>query len=206
MKHLILAALVATIPFTALPADTAKKDAPKASTVPFEMLKSGHMAVMVKVNGKGPYRLIFDTGAPISLVNNELAKEAGLLKGMPKSPLAAFMGNIGEAKIKSLEVGSQKATDIPAVVMDHPTVGVLAKTLNTKLYGIVGFGFFAQFKMTLDYEQKTMTLSPSGYKPANVMGAMQALLLSGAKKRVLAPKGQWGIVATKEVGDDDDGV
>ena len=48
----------------------AAADQPKAqpATVPFEMLQkgklvSGHFTVQVKVNGKGPYRLIFDTGA-----------------------------------------------------------------------------------------------------------------------------------------------
>ena len=45
--------------------DDKKKEAPKASVVKFELLKSGHMAVDVKVNGKGPYKLIFDTGAPV---------------------------------------------------------------------------------------------------------------------------------------------
>jgi len=36
---------------------------PVAVKVPFELLKSGHMAGNVKVNGKGPFKLIFDTGA-----------------------------------------------------------------------------------------------------------------------------------------------
>lgn len=209
MKRFLIPALVAGLVTLGLgAADTPKdkpKEKPKPATVPFEMLKSGHMAVMVKVNGKGPYRLIFDTGAPISLVNNALAKESGLLKGMPKNPFPIF-GNIGEATIKTLEVGTQKAENIPAVVMDHPTVDALARILDTKLYGIVGFGFFAQFKVTLDYQKKTMTLEPSGYKPKNVMGAMQSLLLSGSKKEVLGAKGQWGLVCGKEVGDNDDGV
>ena len=34
------------------------------------------MVVNVKINGKGPYRLIFDTGAPFTLINNKIAKEA----------------------------------------------------------------------------------------------------------------------------------
>ena len=61
-----------------------RADAPKATVVPFELLPSGHMAVMVKVNGEGPYRLIFDTGAPITLLDNKVAKAAGLLKDTPE--------------------------------------------------------------------------------------------------------------------------
>ena len=82
----------------------------KAVTVPFELLKSGHMAIMVKINGQGPYRLIFDTGAPVNLLNNKIAKETGLLKGMQK-PLFSPFGAMGEVKVKSLEVGDAKAED-----------------------------------------------------------------------------------------------
>src|SRR5262245_30565429 len=86
-------------------ADAPSKSEPgQAVAVPFELLKSGHMAVQVKVNGKGPYRLIFDTGAPITLVNNKVAKAAGLLKNV-QSPFFALFGSMGEVKIKDLQVG-----------------------------------------------------------------------------------------------------
>jgi hypothetical protein len=173
--------------------------------VPFELLASGHMAVLVKVNGKGPYRLIFDTGAPTVLVNNKLAREAGLLQGVPR-PLFAPFGSMGEVKIKKLEVGDQPAEDVMAIVMDHPTVELIAKVVGP-IHGIVGFPFFARFKMTLDYEAKTVTLEPNGYKPADVMKAMITALTSAGRGSVnLVPAGQWGLVPSKEVGDEADGV
>jgi hypothetical protein len=189
-----------------LPAAPARAEGPpKPVTVPFEILKSGHMAVQVKVNGKGPYRLIFDTGAPITLVNNKLAKEAGLLKGMPR-PAFTFFGSMGEVKIKAMEVGGQKAEGVAAVVMDHPLVEAMSKKLGP-IHGIVGFPFFARFKMTLDYEAKTVTFVPSGYKPPDVMKAMMnAMLSGGGDKKVLAPAGQWGLVAHKAKGDEEAGV
>ena len=63
-----------------------KKADEKAVVVPFELLKSGHMAVQVKVNGKGPYRLIFDTGAPMNLLSNKAAKDAGVVDAKAKKP------------------------------------------------------------------------------------------------------------------------
>src|SRR5262249_62421371 len=99
-----------------------KKEKAKTVTVPFEILKSGHVAVDVKVNGKGPYKLIFDTGAPISLVNNKLAKEAGLLNDKEDQPLFSLFGAAGEKKVKSMEVGDAKAEGVSVMVMDHPTV------------------------------------------------------------------------------------
>jgi membrane-associated protease RseP (regulator of RpoE activity) len=185
-------------------ADTKPEKPGKPVVVPFELLKSGHMAVQVMVNDTGPYLLIFDTGAPMSLVNNKLAKDSGLFKGKAKNPFTMF-GSQGNVKIKKLSVGEQSAEDIEAIVMDHPTVDALARALDKPLYGIVGFPFFARFKMTLDYKAKTMTLVPSGYKPPDIMKAMTtALMGSGAK--TLAPAGQFGLIATKEVGDKEPGV
>jgi membrane-associated protease RseP (regulator of RpoE activity) len=178
-------------------------------TVPFELLKSGHMTVQVKVNGKGPYRLIFDTGAPITLVNNKIAKEAGLLKGM-QQPLFSFFGNMGEVKIKELQVGGQKANDVATIVMDHPTVEAISQVFGP-IDGIVGFPFFARFKMTLDYKAKTLTFVPNGFKPPDVMQAIITALSTGVTgasdgPKVLSPAAQWGMLVHKDSDDESDGV
>jgi len=197
MKKIVLLA------FCLLPAPVLADEVPakaKPVTVPFELLKSGHMAVQVKVNGKGPYKLVFDTGAPITLVNNKLAKEAGLLEGKGK-PAFTLFGSMGDVKIKTLEVAGQKAENVSAIVMDHPTVELMSKALKEQgpLYGIVGFPFFAQFRMTIDYQTKTLTFEPNGYKPPDVMKAMTtALMLTTPKPIVLAAAGQWGLVPGKE--------
>jgi hypothetical protein len=187
----------------------AAEPAAKPVTVPFALLKTGHMTVQVKVNGKGPYTLIFDTGAPINLVNNKIASEAGLLKDQQK-PAFTLFGSMGEAKIKDLEVGGQKVRDIGAVVMDHPTVAAISKAFGP-IDGIVGFPFFARFKMTLDYQAKTMTLVPNGYKPPDVMQALQAALLDGLMApndapTILAPAALWGMQAAKPSDDEEAGV
>jgi hypothetical protein len=191
----------------------ARADAPavKPVTVPFELLRTGHMTVMVKVNGKGPYKLIFDTGAPITLLTNKVAKEAGLLKGT-RRPAFSLFGAIGDVKVKSLEVGGQKAEDVAAVVMDHPTVEAISQAFGP-IEGIVGFPFFARFKMTLDYQSRTMTFVPSGFKPPDVLKAMEAVLMSAvmqagdeAPRKVLAPAAQWGMAARKDKDDEEAGI
>jgi hypothetical protein len=195
-----LAALLLTTSLYAEPAIT-------PVTVPFELLKTGHMTVMVKVNGKGPYKLIFDTGAPITLLNNKIARETGLLKNVKKPPFALF-GSMGEVKVRSLEVGEQRADNVAAVVMDHPLVEAMSRHFGP-IDGIVGFPFFARFKMTLDYKTQTMTFVPNGFKPPDVMQAMMNALmgdLNGPMAKVLAPAGQWGLLAHKEAGDEDAGV
>jgi hypothetical protein len=179
---------------------------PKPVVVPFELLKSGHMAVMVKVNGKGPYRLIFDTGAPITLLNTKLAKAAGVLRDVPESPLAGLFGGGAQVTVKEVQVGEQKAENVAAVVMDHPVVEAISRALGP-IEGIVGFPFFARYKMTLDYQAKTLTFVPSGFVPPDVMQGMILALTGGDPgPRILAPASQWGVRAHKGAEDEEPGV
>jgi hypothetical protein len=179
----------------------------KPVVVPFEVLPSGHITVQVKVNGKGPYKLIFDTGAPITLMNNKVAKEAGLLKGVTR-PLISLFGAMGDVKVAEMEVGGQKIENSVAIVMDHPTVEAISKAFGP-IEGIVGFPFFARFKMTLDYQAKKMTFVPSGFDPPDVMGSMQKALLSGLggdAPTILTTSATWGLTVHKKSGDEEAGV
>src|SRR5947209_14572185 len=109
----------------------------KPVAVPFQLLKTKHMVVLITVNDKGPYRVIFDTGAPISLLSNKVAREAGLLKDAPK-PLFNLFGMGGEVKVKKLQVGELTAEDVTAIVMDHPAIEAISSVFGP-IEGIIGF-------------------------------------------------------------------
>jgi membrane-associated protease RseP (regulator of RpoE activity) len=181
----------------------------KPVVVPFELLKTMHMTVPIKVNGKGPYRVIFDTGAPVTLLSTKIGRETGLLAKNAPKPLLGMFGAVGQTNIKTLEVGGLKANDVSAVVMDHPTLQAIAQVLGP-IEGIVGFPFFARYHMTLDYQTKTMTFVPNGFKPPDVIQSMMATMMSLSRKqaperRVLAP---WGLLGleVEEAGDGAAGV
>jgi hypothetical protein len=185
-----------------------RADAPaKPARVPFELLASKHMAVNVKINGKGPYRLIFDTGAPITLLSNKAAKEAGVLPKDARPPLFAVFGSMGQFPIQTLEVEGLKADKVNTIVMDHPAVTALSRALGP-IEGIVGFPFFARYTMTIDYQAKEMTFVPNGYEPADILETLTATLMTRQKPppQVLAPAGAWGLVVSKEGDDEDAGV
>jgi hypothetical protein len=193
--------------------DTARADAPtnelaaKPLRVPFDLLKTQHMVVDVKINGKGPYRLIFDTGAPINLINTQVAKASGILPKDFRPPPFALFGSVGQFKIKTLQVGDLKAENLTTMVMDHPTVAAISNALGP-IEGIVGFSFFARYKMTIDYQAKVMTFVPVKFNPPDMMQNMMKLLLTRNPnaKRVLAPAAHWGFRVTKEGEDEEAGV
>jgi hypothetical protein len=171
---------------------------PKPIKVSFELLITKHMVIQVKINGKGPYRMIFDTGAPISLVNNRVARASGVITKDTRKPLFSLFGMVDETtQIKKLDIGGLKAEKVPVIVMDHPTVELMSKVLGP-VEGIIGFPFFSRYRMTLDYQARTMTFVPNGYEP---------LMADGDEgPRRLAPSGLWGMVVSKNTGDSEPGV
>lgn len=187
------------------PADTPKAEKPV--TVPIEVLKTKHLAISIKINGKGPYRMIFDTGAPVTLVSSKVAKESGMIPKDAKAPPILLFGAMGQFPIQSLELGILKAEKVPAMVMDHPAITALSKALGP-FEGIVGYPFFARYTITIDLEKKELTLVPNGHQPADIMETLMATLVSGKKPEplMLAAAGQWGLVVSKDDKDEESGV
>ncbi|MCC6417124.1 MAG: PDZ domain-containing protein [Gemmataceae bacterium] len=175
--------------------------------VPFDLLKTQHMTVMVKVNGAGPFRLIFDTGAPVTLLSNKVAKAGGLVDREAKGAVVPLFPGMGQYRVKNLEVGGLVAKDVPVLVMDHPTVKLVSKYLGP-IEGIVGFSFFGRYRMTIDYQTKEMTFVPVDFQPPDVMAKMMTALAfgKGTRTKVVAPAGQWGFSVQKEKGDAAAGV
>lgn len=210
MKYLTAALFVAAL---ALPsqAQPAKLEAEKPVTVKFTLVATGHFIIKVKLNDKGPYNLIFDTGAPLMLISNRAGKDSGILDKKGTSNILSPFGPMTQAKIKKMEIGPLKADDVNAMVFDHPTVKAFSDFFKKdygEIDGIVGFPFFAKYRMTVDYKAKELTFTPNGYQPTDVMQSMMNMLLrpKDDKPRIVAAAGQWGIIVEKDLKDEDAGV
>ena len=190
--------------------------APKPIVVPFTLLPSRHMMIETKVNGKGPYRLIFDTGAPLNLVNNKLAKETKIAKKAGKGGGLGggfgLFGGVSEAEISTLEIGGLTVEKLPVAVMDHPTVKAISDAFVDEygpIDGIVGFPLFGRYSTTVDYQKKELTFSPSTYKPGDLlqdlMGSMMKSVDRKNEPRIVGAAGVWGFSA-KGASDDKSGI
>jgi hypothetical protein len=197
-------------------ADEKPKADPKQDVVvvPMEMLPSRHFVITAKLNDKGPYRFILDTGAPLNLINSKVGKEAGLTQkaGSGGGGLMGMFGGMNQVTVPKLEVGSVTIEKTPAVVMDHPTVKAISdafKDDHGPIDGLIGFPFFGRFAMTVDYQKQELTFRPNGYKPGDYMQEMMKNLMNldaKNKPRAVTTPGLWGFEVNKEKADEDAGV
>ncbi len=157
------------------------------------MLPTNHMLVTAKINGKGPYRLIFDLGAPITLLSNRASEAAGVVEA--DAPRAFLFGMRGEAEIAKLEAGGLTAAKLPVIVFDHPILSALGEMLGRRIDGIMGFTLFARYKTTIDYQTRQMTFVPVDYEVRDLLKDLPDRMLGPkvARERVLSPSGVWGI-------------
>src|SRR5947207_16012000 len=79
-KSMFVAILLALSPFSI--ADEPKKIEPKKAAepgvVPFQLTNTHHTLVRVKINGKGPFNFVVDTGCPVFLIAEPVGKKIGL--------------------------------------------------------------------------------------------------------------------------------
>ncbi len=157
------------------------------------MLPSNHMLVSARINGKGPYHLIFDLGAPITLLNNHVCEASGVVKD--DAPRAFLFGMRGEAEVEKLEAGELTVNKLPVIVFDHPLLKALGDNMGKKIDGIMGFTLFARYKTTIDYQAHQMTFEPVNFVVRDLVKDLQDRLMGPkvARHRVLAPLGLWGI-------------
>jgi hypothetical protein len=157
------------------------------------MLPSNHMLVEARINDKGPYHLIFDLGAPITLLNNRASEAAGVVN--TDAPRSFMFGMRGEAEVGKLRVGELAATKLPVIVLDHPVLAALGEMTRQQIDGIMGFTFFARYRTTIDYHTQQMTFEPIDYQVRDLLKELPDRLMGPkvARRRVLAPKGLWGM-------------
>src|SRR5271157_1216036 len=163
------------------------------AVVSFSMLPSNHMLVKATINGKGPYRLIFDLGAPVTLLGNQAAEASGVVQA--DAPRSFLFSMRGEAEISQLQVGGMTVTKLPVIVFDHPALKALGNALAHSIDGIIGFTFFARYRTTIDYQSNQMTFEPVDFQIRDLLRELPDRLMGPkfAHRRILAPKGLWGL-------------
>src|SRR5262249_33418716 len=145
-----------------LRADEAKKPDLKRFEVPYRLTIPKHILVRAKINGKGPYNFILDTGAPALFVSTKLCKKLGI-KADNKS-----WGVFDRFEIEGgvvLEKAKGRVED-PFQLEGMNGMGLA----GAELHGIIGYNILAKYRMEIDFTRDKMTWTELAYDPKAPLG------------------------------------
>lgn len=155
-RILALAAGLGLLPLLATRADEEpgkKLDAkPAAAEVPYRLTGTNHLMVRTKINGKGPFHLIVDTGAPAVFITKNVAKKAG-----------AKEGDKGWVDFDSFELeGGLKVEKARGRVEDLVQIdGMNAMGIaGVELHGVIGYNVLARYRIGYDLTSDRLTFEP----------------------------------------------
>lgn len=152
---LLLIATACTIP--------GSKDfgAPASTTpgeVPFELAPPNDAAILVavKINGRGPYKFVLDTGATFTCIDQKLVDELKLpeWRGQFGVGVMPVQGAVKLVELDTFEVGNVKATEMKAVAIEFSRL----QTGGLDARGLVGLNFLKSFQMNIDFKKKILRL------------------------------------------------
>jgi len=118
---------------------------------------SGHMTVPAVLNGSNNLTMLFDTGAGITVISRELARDLGVRMDPGKSlKLRTVAANVQAqmATLDSITVGDFTKTDFPVAVVD------LGSESKKRFDGILGMDFLSTYMIRIDNQTSSISLSP----------------------------------------------
>ena len=130
--------------------------------VPYQLTETKHILVRAKINGKGPFNFIVDTGAPLLYLGTEAARKAGLKAD--KSGWATF---------DRVEIEGGIVLDKQRARIEDPfqLTGMNKMNLPGIRYdGILGYTILAQFRIQFDFTDTHLAWTKLDWKPPLPMG------------------------------------
>jgi hypothetical protein len=125
--------------------------------VPYTLTDTNHLLVRLKINGKGPFNFIVDTGAPVMVLRTSAADMLGL-----KSDSRGF------ATLDQLEIEGGVLLKHVSCLVETPyqiegmnAIGASSVDLD----GMLGYAVLARFRMQIDLTKDRMVWTPAHYSP-----------------------------------------
>lgn len=136
--------------------------------VHLDVLPSGHSVIAARLNGRGPFRFLMDTGSPVTILNESTARAAGVIGPNDSFGfLSVFTKNI-LTTVHEFEVCGLVTVDNPVVILNHPALGMLSRP-GLEIGGIAGIPLLSQYALDLDYRGNRVRLSPNHFKLNDIL-------------------------------------
>jgi serine protease DegQ len=151
----LLALMLLLVGDTSTPAYTSEQPAP--IQVPYRISATKHIVVRAKFNGRGPYNLVLDTGAPVLVLARKLAE-----------PLDITPDENHWADVKHLEIeGGVSIMNVATRFDDlYQLEGMNGLGLaGVEIHGLVGYPVLARYRVKFDFTSPKMSWTPLAAKP-----------------------------------------
>jgi len=155
----VLTASVLTLPARA---QDGKPAAEKPLQVPYRLTATNHIHVRAKINGKGPFNFILDTGAPALFVGTKIAEKAGVnVAKLGLSTIARFEVEGGVV----IENGKGRVDDL--FQLDGINGMGLA---GVELHGVIGYNVLSRYRIEYDFTRDKLAWTPLNFQPPALTG------------------------------------
>ncbi len=161
MQAILTAMVIGLVP-NLPPPDAPAKPAAKVYQVPYRLTNTNHVLVRAKLNGKGPYNFILDTGAPALFVSPAVCDKLGIKansQGWGTIPSFEIEGRVPLKNAKA-------RIETPFQLEGMNGLGLA----GAELHGIIGYTVLAQFRLEFDFTRNKMSWTPLDFKPPQPEG------------------------------------
>ena len=129
-------------------------------SLPLRLTSSGFLSGEVLLQGiDAPLNFIVDTGASVSVISDQVAKEDGISPFLGDETLrvigsAGVTNNVQTFKLPKVSFGSHSRKDITAVALD---LDLINEASGFQQSGILGGNFLKNYRMTFDFRNSKVT-------------------------------------------------
>jgi predicted aspartyl protease len=173
MKHLfshrslplLVSVTLGTVTLPVLPAEP-HCPAGIASVTP-RFVQRALIVIPVRINQKGPFDFMVDTGSQVTVVDPSLAEELGLKpQGQVGLVSVASYAQASATVLDTLEADSKVVEKSPTIVQDLRQI----QAADPRIRGVLGESFLSHFDLLIDYGHRLVCLDETGAMRDSVRG------------------------------------
>lgn len=121
--------------------------------------------VLAMIDGQGPFRLLLDTGAAVSVLDDDAAARLGSRVTSASIPVTGGGGTAvpvaGQSRIGRLDTGAVSLLEFDVIVQDLSKFEPILGPLD----GVLGYSALAGTTFTIDYPGRAVTIQNEGLDP-----------------------------------------
>jgi hypothetical protein len=142
------------------------------------LVKNGLVFVNAVINGRGPFRMLIDTGTTTSLLDPDTALQVGLTYDH-----RVILNSLGSERPLSatstaeVQVGSAKETGLEIVATSIAQL----RTIDRRAHGVLGQNFLSRSPYLIDYARKKLWLGEDAIRRADELPFVLSAPLSNGR-------------------------